>query len=188
MPSGFTLVEIIMVVVIMGSISLMIATAYPNARAEQKLTLAEQTLQAALRAAQQTAINEERDPACITQALALGNDQKRCSDIGIVLEPTQHNIIVFADIFEPDRDNYDSANDVFLSQIPFPDGVAVLSSASQTTLIFQGVAPTIGLFTSACGAAPSPCEVINSIVVTLSIGDARRELDVGSYGQVERHK
>ena len=58
MQTGFTLIELVVVVAIMGIMSVALAVAYPHARAEQKLTLAEQTLQAALRNAEQAAINE----------------------------------------------------------------------------------------------------------------------------------
>ncbi len=187
MSSGFTLVEVLVVIVIIAMIGLSLTTAYPHARAEQKLTLAEQTLQAALRAAQQTAINEERTPTCLAQAAALGNDPKRCSDIGIVLRPSEQNIIVFADIFKPDQDSYEGeTNDVVLSRTPFPDGVEVKPSSPETTLIFQGVAPTIGLYTASTTCGTPPCQVLTSLTVTLSSGAAVRELDVGSYGQVER--
>lgn len=180
MPRGFTLVEMVVVVAIMAILGLAVALAYPHARAEQKLTLAEQTLQAALRGAQQSAINEERDPDCLA-ALPSGMPPERCSDTGIVLCPGDPTMIIFADIVDPDDNNFDcrARNDFIVAEIPFPDGVLVEPSNPPTILLFQGTPPTIHLFSNVG-------EITNFEPVTLRIGNITRELNVGSYGQVER--
>lgn len=85
MSSGFTLVELLVVIVIMATFTITIAVAYPNARAEQKLTLTEQTFQAALREAQQLAINEDRADNCAGPSGPFAGNlarQRLCSDSG----------------------------------------------------------------------------------------------------------
>lgn len=183
MPAGFTQIELIVVVAIMAAFAALMATTYPSVRAEQKLTLAEQTLQAALRSAQQSAINEERQAFCLAEAVTLGTDPKKCSDIGLILVPDENNIIIFADIDKPDDNQFEDPShggrDFVLRRVAFPDGVQVAPSAPPTTLIFEGAPPTIKLFSG-------PNEIISSTPVVLSIGDAKRNLAVGSYGQVEK--
>lgn len=183
MPAGFTQIELIVVVAIMAIFAALMATTYPSVRAQQKLTLAEQTLQAALRAAQQSAINEEREAGCLTEASALGTDAKKCADIGLILIPDEHNIIIFADIANPADNQFDNpalgGRDFVLRRVAFPDGVQVEPSVPRTVLIFEGAPPTIKLFSG-------PNEITSSVPVVLSIGQVRRNLVVGSYGQVEK--
>jgi prepilin-type N-terminal cleavage/methylation domain-containing protein len=187
MESGFTLVELLVVITITAIIAAVVATAYPAARSAQTLTLAEQTLQAALRRAEQAAINEERDIAKCTPRLPPAL-QKLCSDTGIILEPDKSVMIIFADINQPNLNMYEPDRDFKIAEVPFPDGVRVEPSVPPTTFIFEGAPPGIKLFTSvnAGGCSAAPCEITDSIKVTLLLGDATRELNVGSYGQVER--
>ncbi len=175
---GFTLIELLVVIFIMSALSIFIVVAYPNVRAEQKLTLAEQTLQAALRAAQQGAINEERPDECVeVVSVELA---KRCSDTGVVLNPAASSMIIFADISDDPRTNtFDEGEDFVVSEVTFPEGVVVEPSEPQTVLIFEGKPPTIQLYSGTQ-------EVTSFIPITLRAGNATRQLQVGSYGQVER--
>jgi len=181
MSHGFTLIELIVVVAIIATLGVLLAVAYPQARSQQKLTLAEQTLQASLRAAQQAAINEERSPECLLRVPA--GQEALCSDTGIALNPAEGSMIVFADIansaanqFEPDGQ---TTGDFQIAEVPFPEGVQVEPSSPPTVLIFQGTPPTITLWSGTR-------EVVDTEPVTLRLGTVTREVLVGSYGQVER--
>ena len=183
LSKGFTLIELIVVIAIIATLSVLLAVAYPQARSQQKLTLAEQTLQASLRAAQQAAINEERDDDCLTKARALAVPEVLCSDTGIVLNPSQSTMIVFADIENSNTNEYEPdeglSGDFKIREVPFPEGVQVEPSAPPTVLIFQGTPPTITLWSGTR-------EVVDTEPVTLRLGTATRDVLVGSYGQVER--
>ncbi len=178
MSRGFTLVELLVVMSVVGIISLGIVTAYPSVRAEQKLTLAEQTLQAVLRSAEQAAINEERPQECVEKIPS--ELTKLCSDTGVVLLPAENKMILFADTFEADKNEYNSGKneDWPVGEVPFPEGVTLEPASPPTVFIFEGKPPTIQLYSGTQ-------EVKSFVPVVLRSGTATRSLRVGSYGQVE---
>lgn len=174
MQRGFTLIELLIVLAVTSIISAAALVAYPHARAEQKLKLAEQSLQAALRGAQQSAINEERDDACV--AMVPPGFEAHCSDTGIIWDSAKGSIIVFSDINNATANQYEPGDDFKINELSFPEGVQV---EPMGPFIFEGTPPTITLWLGTR-------EVTEAVPVTLRIGNASRELNVGSYGQVER--
>lgn len=97
--SGFTLVETVVTMAIIGIVTTIIAVAFPVMRHRQGLLLGAQRLEALLRETQQLALNEDRAPACTDQFL--GDDEsasrarQRCSDVGLLVEGT--TVTLFAD-------------------------------------------------------------------------------------------
>lgn len=179
MSAGFTLIEIVVVIVIIGVISASLTVAYPNVRDWQKLKLAEQQLQASLREAQQAAINEERSAACLASFSSNPALQKHCSNIGVTVAGGE--LIMFADTSNLPANEWEHGHDIEIKRIAFPDGVTVeAGSSTATTFVFEATPPTVTLFV---GSTP----VAAPHTVTLQAGATAATFTVHAYGQVERN-
>jgi len=166
---GFTLLETIVTIGIIGTVSGLLLLGWPRTRHQQALLLANEQLQALFRTAQQKALNEERSAACLSLVGSAPADQRRCSDIGVALRGGQ--IVLFADIGGDDA-HYDEQDDLALETHTLALGVSTADSAWQSFL-FRATPPTIELFA-------------DDFVITLHSGDTERRLDVKNYGHIEK--
>ncbi len=130
-----TLIEIVVSIAIISTISLLLLSAIPLIRSQQQLRVAAAQIQSTLRVAQQSAFNESRPAACLESVGEDKEKQRRCSDIGIAIRSGE--IIQFADT---QSDNTFSKNgDYVISRDRFPTAVTV----PDKTWIFKASPPTI---------------------------------------------
>jgi len=185
--AGYTLIEVVVVLVVIGVLSAITARAYPAARSNQSLSLAEQQLQSAFRDAQELAINESRSTECREAAADAGrlpDDQRQCSDIGIFVSGNE--LLWFADTdLGPDDTlggdkQYTDGVDMILKRLPLPSGVSVVAGGgSNTSFLFEGIPPSVNLRVDGV-----PFTVPGLVV--LAADDAEVRLEVRSHGQVSR--
>lgn len=169
---GFTLIEIVIVVVIVALLSAIIVLGFPTARDRQHLRLAEQAVQAAVRDAQNRALNELRDEECLDRQVP--ETFRHCSDVGIAF--TDSGLRMFADTDDPDGNEY-SAADYHISTIPLPGTARVVTDRSIAALLWEISPPTVTLY--ADGVI-----VTDQAAVVLASREARRTVAVQSYGHV----
>lgn len=157
---------------IIGILTVMTGRAFPIARNNQSLRLAEQQIQAALREAQQMALYEERVQECTD---LLPSDDKLCSDVGIYLAGNE--LKMFADINADGLYSTSNPNDNFqISTSALPSGVTVTTTPSY---LFRGDPPTVELFVDN--------RLENDRVnLTLQAGNITANYEIHSYGQVTR--
>lgn len=179
-PSGYTLLEVVVTVVILGIMAALLARGYPAWRSHQQLIQAEQIIQNAFRDAQQQALQEIRDEDCVIQFTDY-DSQRHCSDIGLWMEAGSHEIKYFADTHDPDNDTY-SADDHIISSIQISPS---LTFSENRSFVFQSIGPSQMLYFGDPGI-----QVIgaHSAVVALSQEPGSRMItfNVGPYGQVSR--
>lgn len=169
---GFTLLEIVVVVGIISAVTAYASLAYPSARDQQKIIMAEQILQSTMRETQQKAINEERDAGCVFDVGSA--DEKYCSDLGLHFNGSR--IILFADTHYANDNLYDAADDFELGTIALPDGVTITGLNS---LIFQGIPPTVKMYADGT-------KIDLTTTATIQIGNSFEQVTLGPYGQVSR--
>lgn len=185
---GYTLIEIVVTVIIMGLLTTMGARGYNDYRDSNRLKMAEQMIQAAAREALQTATNEDREHACINQAgkpLCVEYSQslnsgwsstayqpdKMCSDIGIVTKENEKEIIFVADVNGEEANDIQNDNkDCIFKRVNLPEGVTFTTS---TSYLFE-VSP------------PASVTMYPGANIKLKAGSKEIELKVSKYGQVER--
>ena len=183
--SGYTLIEVVVVLVVIGVLTLITARAYPAARSNQALRLAEQQIQSAFRDAQELAINEHRSHDCLDAAAADALlDQRQCSDIGIYV--AGNDLVWFADTDHgPDDDlggdkEYTEGVDIILKTLPLPNGVNVVAGEGHNeSFLFEGIPPAVTLRIDS-----EPFDEPGQVFIQAE--DAEARLEVGAHGQVVR--
>lgn len=172
LSGGFTLIEIIVVVVITGLLSALVLIGYPAARDHQHLRLAEQAFQTFFRDAQNRALNEERDDACLeTQALG---DERYCSDIGLALRG--RDIILFADTADPTQNEY-SDRDYRITTFTLPGAVEIAAEGSPQSLLWEVTPPTVTLYADGV-------EMTQARTIDLVVRKQQRTITIQPYGHV----
>lgn len=166
--AGFTLLEIVVTVGIIGVLSTLLLRGLPLARDAQGIRLGEQLMQAQIRAAQAGAVAEQRAEACVVLA---GEEARRCSDLGV--EVLGRELVTFADVSGDGR--FERQADFELGRVALPDGVEVVAGA---TFVFRAVPPTVDMFVNGAPVSPGRVE--------LRSGQVTQRLLVHSYGQVEK--
>lgn len=171
--SGFTLLEVLVTVAIIGIVMVLITTTLPSTQDSQAVLRAEQEVKALAREAQQRALNEERDEDCLAE---VGEDtavQRLCSDVGVHV--VSGEVVLFADTIDDDRYG---EGDFMLARRVLPSAVTVHGA---TSFVWQVVPPTITLFVD--GGAVERGEL------TLAAGKVTTTIRVSAYGgagQVEQ--
>lgn len=171
--SGFTLLEIVVVVGIISAVTAYASIAYPSVRQQQKIIMAEQILQSTMRETQQKAINEERNPDCITEQ-AGSADKKHCSDLGLYFDGSK--IVLFANTNLSDDNKYESDDYNKLGTVSLPDGVTISGLHS---LLFKATPPSVKMY-----ADGQP--IHTTTTATIQIGDNSEKVTLGPYGQVSK--
>lgn len=160
-----TLIEIVVSIAIISTISLLLLSAIPLIRSQQQLRVAASQIQSSLRVAQQAAFNEARPPACLEGAGEDKEKQRRCSDIGIAIRAGE--IIQFADT---QADNtFSKSGDYVISRDKFPAAVTV----PDKTWLFEASPPTITLTVDGITqAANKPASIVikaSSLTATVQV-------------------
>lgn len=168
---GYTLLEVIVTIVIIGIITLVVTTAFPTIRTQQSLLRAERQIQSLVRDVQQRASNEIREDECLDQFNQI-EDERRCSDVGLHIQNDQ--IILFSDTID---------DDIFTSEDFRIDNqtLSVPTTIEQpTTFLFEATPPTTTLYIN--GAALPPNDTYPFI---LRSGSVQKNLLMYPYGQIE---
>lgn len=167
--AGFTLLEIIVTIAILTTITIVVAVAYPTTRRHQALGIAEQTLQMRIRGALATAVNEERTPDCRVEANTRAVPEQRCSDVGVYV--ADEELITFADLTNDGM--YTAIDDFELNRVSFAGGVQAVTPVS---FLFLGVPPDSTLLVNGLEASSGQ--------IVLRAGQTMVPLNVYSYGHV----
>lgn len=171
--TGFTLLEVVIVISIMTIVTYAVLTALPVARTNQQLTGDITALRSILTNAQQQAVNEIRSPDCLATVPSDADSQRRCSNIGVFI--ADNKVIQFADT-SPDR-IYTPGVDYILRE---SDQASGLKGGPDITILFEADPPTV--VTYANGQVLGPKQKVS---FTLAIKDTQRALTIGPYGIIE---
>ncbi len=172
---GFTLLEIVFVVVIIGIITSVLLVGYPSSRDAQTLTLAEQQLQATIRDAEKRAINEERPEECLNRFPAVNiEDRRRCSDVGVYATDK------FLKIFSDTNGNLEYDSGEFAAPAQKLPGAAAISG--QHNILWRGSPPVIEIYHNGqlLQSPDNPAEI------KLRAGRSEITLLIHPYGYITR--
>jgi len=173
--SGFTLIEMMVIIVIISIMTVLLAVAFPVVQRQQQLKLTATTLVSQLRRAQQLALDETRDDACLQLLADQPQNQTRCSDIGVAIRnPT---LITYADI--DGNHQYTDGHDYVLNKIDAPSTV----SLANKDFLYQGAPPTVNAFVD---GAPSALNA--AVPLDMTINNEVTSLTVFPYGYVQINK
>lgn len=173
---GFALIEVVVTMTIIGILTAILAVAFPVARQQQALQLAQQRIEALLREAQLQTLNEERAQDC--RALFTGTDalsqarQRRCSDVGLYLQGRQ--VRLFADT---DGDKIYATTDF---QIRPPEELPA-EVVGTTSLVFNAAPPHLELYGNGLLIDDQ-----HPLSLTLHLSRADAALLVRPFGKVEQ--
>lgn len=175
--SGFTLLEMVITVSILVTVTVLVAVAWPKVREEQALLLAREQLQTFFHQAQQAALNEQRPAACLERVGGKPEQQRRCSDVGVVI--TQATVRLFADT-TGDNNQYNPGDFILVEQT-LPLSVVGAGDGSQSFL-FRDTPPLLNLF------GPRGEQVTAQKPAQLRLRAGRRVVTyiVRPYGQLEQ--
>ena len=168
---GFTLLEMMVVVVIISILTFLSLSALPVARSNQQLKSDIQQLRSIFSIAQQKALNEIRDEECLER---VGDDPElriRCSTIGVFFE--DFKVTLFADI---DADwEYTPEVDYLINEQTLQSQV----SGAKKTIVFQAIPPSLYMVANGDPVAPQ-----GSVALTLKAGEQSREIEIQRFGIV----
>lgn len=176
-PSGFTLIEIVVTVSIIGIITTMVAVGYPALRDRQILQRTHQQLELLVREATRQTLNEERAPACRDQFPDNTPDavsrRRRCSDVGLHLEGVTATL--FADL---DANKAYSA----VADYEIRDPVVLPAPVTQEqTMVFNATPPYLTMYGNAI-----PLDDQHPLELTFQLRGRTTTLVVRPYGKVEQ--
>lgn len=169
--SGFTLVEMMVIITIVTIFTIITARALPIVRNQQNVRLAQQQISSLLNEARHQALNETRQDACLESH---GQSEKKCSDIGLDLRQTTATL--FADT---DDDNRFSARDFIIRQQPIAGSMTALTP---TTALFEASPPSVVMYGN--GALKAPGD--SSLTLILESGGDQKNYLIDSYGHLEQ--
>lgn len=176
-PSGFTLIEMVVSIAIIGILTTMIAVGYPAVRDRQTLQRAHQQLEVLVREAAQQTLNEERAAACRDRfpgdALAAVTSRRRCSDVGIHIQGATATL--FADL---DGNKAYSVNRDYNIRDPIALPAPVTEAA---TIVFNASPPYLTLYGNA-----SLVDDQHPFEVVLQLHGGTNVLVIRPYGKVEQ--
>lgn len=178
--AGYTLLEMVVVIAVIGIASSMLLRGYPVLRAQQQLKIAEQQIQSTLREAQALALNEAREDNCKNRFPNDEAQQRFCSDIGVKLEGD--TITLFADL--DFNDQYNQAIDYLIREASLTSngGAGVVTA---TTVVFRARPPKVWLSVNENNKDGDQAGE-STHTIEVQSGRSAAILNVGSFGQVTR--
>ncbi len=186
--SGFTLIESLVVVSIIGILTSMSLVAIPGIRAHQQLVADTESIRALLLDAKQRTLNQVRPEDCLRFPGIDLDDPVRtsCSDVGVALDGTTQEIIQFADTntlglhtYNAERPGVAGSGDHVITRARLSSKI---EAGSATSLLFVGVPPSAELYKD--GDKLVGGEHFASITLTATNG-SQRTIKVYSFGTVD---
>ena len=170
--SGFTLLEVVIVMTILTIMTYLVVSALPPARVNQRLESDVQQFRSLISRAQQLAVNEVRPDSCLARAGANEETQRRCSNVGVVARTGE--LVLFADL-DGDR-RYSGPADFEIEKIP---QTADVNDGREADIVFEADPPEVFMYADSriIGAG-------QSYVVRFAIGEATRTFSIGPYGVI----
>lgn len=172
--AGFTLIEVIVAVVVVGILTALVASGLPSARDSERIILAEQEFQSRLGEARQRSLNEDRSEECLQQFAEMDLEgRQRCSDIGVQID--NRTLTVYADTNGDLA--YSPAADYIITATTL---AAAATTDSAKNFQFVAIPPTLQLFVDGV-------EVPNDeVVMRFYAGDVVAAFTVNAAGTLER--
>lgn len=171
--TGFTLIETLVTITMITILTFLTVTAFPIVRANQRLQNDIYELRALFADAQQRAVNEVRDEACLER---LGGNTKEsvCSNVGVVLAERQ--FIEFADI---DGNRIFSRADYEIATRNHASDIAEAGDVN-LSVVFEATPPSTFTFINNDPLGPT-----SSRGFGLKSGVAERRLRIKQFGILE---
>lgn len=166
---GFTLLEVLVTLVIVGILLALTTRGLPLLRQHQQLMVAIQQIQSVVREAQQRAFNETREPLCVSDARA--SEPNVCSDVGLSFVGSA--LTMYADLDQ--TGSFSAAGDYVIQQQQLPAGV---TSTVANELVFVGSPPELELKVDGVALPQGQ--------VTLQVRQLTTTVQISRYGHVAR--
>jgi prepilin-type N-terminal cleavage/methylation domain-containing protein len=173
--SGFTLIEIMVIIVIISIMTALLAVGFPVVQRQQQIKLTETTIVSQLKRAEQLALDETRDDACLQLLADQPQNQTRCSDIGVNID--NQTLTTYADI--DGNDQFTPNHDYVLNKIDVPTTVTLQSQ----DFLYHGAPPTIQAFVNGAGA-----NLNAAVPMTMTVNNQSVSLTIFPYGYVQENK
>ncbi len=172
---GFTLVEALVIIAIIGILSALSLQALPAARSNQQLTTDTEQIRALLLDAKERALNQVRPDQCLPMADMASVNRASCSDVGIALPINTNKVIEFADTNS--NNTYDSSDYVIATFTI----TAAPGTGSVTSLLFRSNPPSVFLYKDTKLMGPTD----TAMIYLNGYGSMKRNLTVHSYGTID---
>lgn len=170
---GFSLIESLIIISIVGMVTTMSLQAFPAIRAHQQLIADTEQIRSLLLDSKQRALNQVRPEDCMPDVPVESKDRAACSDVGIAF--INNEIIQFADTVGENHD-YDPSDYVI---VKFP--LVTKLEGATNSLLFASLPPSVMLHVN--GVAMAPEESAN---IKLSASDGKeRMLTIRPFGTID---
>lgn len=180
--SGFTLIEVVVTLGIMGLSSLLIVPAFPLLRDRQQQLVAVREFKSLMRQAQQMSLNAQSSPEClqhigIAEADVFNKESRVCAQTGLAVKDSEYYLFIDA---SNDKQFSGAVSDIVVARGVLGGEVAVIGS-DWRTFLFVPAPPLTTLYVD--GAPLSPRM---PATVALRQGSHVVTLQIYSSGVVER--
>lgn len=180
---GFSLIESLVVISIIGILTSLSLAAFPAIRSHQELLADTESIRALLLDAKQRTLNQVRPEQCLPGLDVEDILRAECSDTGVAI--VNDEIIEFANTRNSDDYTYDAG--------AYPSGDFVLTRSnlssqldigSASVLLFVGTPPSATLYKDGSKFTGSPSTPAASIKLIASNG-TQRTIKVYSFGTID---
>ncbi len=170
---GFSLIESLIVISIVGMVTTMSLQAFPAIRAHQQLISDTEQIRSLLLDSKQRALNQVRPEDCMPDLPVESKDRAVCSDVGIAF--VNNELIQFADTVGENRD-YDPSDYVI---VKFP--LSTKLEGITASLLFTSLPPSVALHAN--GVALGPNE--SATIELHAPGGKERMLIIRPFGTID---